>query len=127
MSQVIIRPVVTEKSVQVAEKNNQHTLYVHADATKDDVKTALKKYFGVNAASIKMVKMPQKIRVRSKYGPQVKRKPRKKAIVCLPEGVSLDLLKMTSAPKGAKGKKTTSKKTATKSTSEAKEKTSINA
>lgn len=101
-SHVILGPVITEKAVQIAEKNNQHTLYIHTDATKDDVKNALKKFFGVEADSIKIVKLHHKIRVRSKYGPQVKRKQRKKAIVCLKEGKSFDLLKLAPAPKAPK-------------------------
>lgn len=104
-SHVILGPVVTEKSVQIAEKNNQHTLYIHADATKDDVKNALKKFFDVEVSDVKIVKLHHKIRMRSKHGPQVKRKQRKKAIVCLKEGTSFDLLKLAPAPKAPKAAK----------------------
>jgi len=112
-SHVILGPVVTEKSVRLTEKNNQHVLYIHADASKDDVRRALKKFFGVEPSAIKIVKLHHKIRMRSKYGPQIKRKQRKKAIVCLPEGKSLDLLKMVSAPKAPKKAKKAAVKAAT--------------
>ncbi len=104
LAQVIEGPIVTEKAMRHSE-NNQVVLRVHSDATKSEIKSAVEKYFGVEATGIKIIQTPLKIRVRGRHGPQPKRKPRKKAIVCLKAGQSFDILKMGSAPK----KKTTKK------------------
>ncbi len=104
LSHVILGPVVTEKSMNVVDKTGQHTIYIHADATKDDVKSAVKKFFGAKVSGVQIIKLPIKIRVRGKHGPQIKRKVRKKAVVRLAEGQTLDLLKPASAPKKSKKK-----------------------
>lgn len=110
MSHVILGPAVTEKALHLSEKKNQHVLFVHSDATKLDVSRAIQTFFGVKTKEVRIVKMPKKIRVRGKFGPQVKRKERKKAIVRLAEGESLDLLKLAPEPT-AKKVKTSEKKT----------------
>ncbi len=103
LTQVITGPVVTEKAMRHSE-NNQVVLHIHSDATKTDVKSALKKYFSVEADGVRIVYMPVKIRVRGKHGPQAKRKPKKKAIISLKKGQSFDILKMagTATKKPAK-------------------------
>jgi len=92
LSTVILGPVVTEKAMTLAEKN-QHTLYVTKGATKDEVKSAVKKFFNITALSVNIIKMPEKIRVRGARGATPKRKPRTKAIITLAEGQNFDPLK----------------------------------
>lgn len=103
LSYVIKGPVITEKSMKLSE-HNQYVLRVHDDATKDEIKSAVKKFFGVDASDVKIIHLPKKIRVRSAHGPQTKRKPRKKAIICLPEGTSFDILKFAPVAKAPKKK-----------------------
>jgi large subunit ribosomal protein L23 len=105
-SHVILGPVVTEKSMKLLE-SNQTVILVHPDANKTEVKQAVEKFYGIKPTGVQMIKMPEKYRTRGKFGPQRKRKPRKKAIVSLPKGKNLDLLKLTGAPKV--NKKTTKK------------------
>ncbi len=119
LSYVILGPVVTEKSMHTVDKTGQHTVYIHADATKIDVKSAIKKFFGAGVSSVQIIKLPIKIRVRGKNGPQIKRKVRKKAIIRLNEGHTLDLLKLASEPKEKSTKKVSA--TAEKTDSSAKE------
>jgi len=95
LSQVIIGPVVTEKAMKLASDQNYHTIFVHPQATKLYIKTTLKKYYDVDVAAVKIIKMPSKTRVRGTRGPQIKRKPRVKALVKLKTG-TLDLLKIKS-------------------------------
>ncbi len=92
LTSVILGPVVTEKAMALAEKN-QHVLFITKGATKDDVKSAVKKFFGVSATSVNIIKMPEKIRVRGARGATPKRKPRVKAIITLSVGQSFDPLK----------------------------------
>ena len=109
LSQVISSPVVTEKAMRHSE-NNQVVLTVHPDATKDEIKSALHKFFGVEATSVRVSTLPEKIRMRGRHGPQPKRKPKKKAIISLKKGQSFDILKMAGAPKKKAAAKAPAKK-----------------
>jgi len=57
------------------------------------------KFFGVKVADVKIIPTPTKTRVRGAHGPQLKRKTKKKAILCLAAGETFDILKLASAPK----------------------------
>ncbi|MBA2114457.1 50S ribosomal protein L23 [Bremerella alba] len=51
--QVILRPLVTEKGVQVSEDLNQYTFEIAPVATKLDVRRAIEELFDVKVASVK--------------------------------------------------------------------------
>jgi large subunit ribosomal protein L23 len=59
--QVIIEPIVTEKSTMV-RANSTYVLRVIQGATKSQIKNALKKVFGVDAESINTTKVRGKAR-----------------------------------------------------------------
>lgn len=94
LSQVILGPVVTEKTVKLAE-NDQHAVVVHSDATKTEIKSAIFKFYGLEPQSVNIIKTPEKMRVRGRRGAQVKRKTRKKAILTFTKGTTFDLLKLS--------------------------------
>lgn len=89
----ILGPVVTEKAMMLAE-HGKYVLFIHSDASKEDVKRAVKEFYGAEVTGVQIIKMPSKMRMRGRMGPQIKRKPRKKAIITLKDGASLDLLKV---------------------------------
>ncbi|MBI1248201.1 50S ribosomal protein L23 [bacterium] len=51
--QVILRPLVTEKGVQVSEDLSQYTFEIAPTATKLDVRRAVEELFDVKVASVK--------------------------------------------------------------------------
>ncbi|QQS59335.1 50S ribosomal protein L23 [Candidatus Peregrinibacteria bacterium] len=110
LSHVLLGPVVTEKAIRLSEEKNQHVLSVHSDANKKEIAQAVEIFFGAKVREVKIIKMPKKIRVRGKFGPQVKRKEKKKAVVRLAEGQSLDLLKPAPEPRLKKDVKKLEKK-----------------
>ena len=58
-AQILIRPVVSEKSYnQIAE--NRYTFRVHPDAHKTQVRQAVEELFGVKVVAVNMIKMPSK-------------------------------------------------------------------
>lgn len=80
---VILKPVITEKSMdQMSEK--KYTFYVHTDATKSQIKTAVEKMFdGAKVAKVNTMNLDGKKRRR---GMTVgKTAAKKKAIVQLTE------------------------------------------
>ena len=58
-AQILIRPVVSEKSYnQITE--NRYTFRVHPDAHKTQVRQAVEELFDVKVASVNIVQMPAK-------------------------------------------------------------------
>lgn len=86
--QVIKSPVVTEKSTQGSEQNKV-TLNVTLDATKPEIKQAVEAIFKVQVKAVNTLCVKGKVkRFRGRLG---QRSDRKKAIVTLVEGHSIDL------------------------------------
>lgn len=85
---VILSPVITEKSTMASEFN-QVTFEVPISATKPQIKGAVEDLFDVKVKAVNTVIMRGKIkRFQGMLG---KRKKRKKAIVTLEEGQSIDV------------------------------------
>ncbi len=90
LDSVIIKPRVTEKAVGKSEQN-VYTFMIRRDATKYDVKDAVKAIFGVTPVRVNIVnKSPRQYKSRSK-GRTVTEKGMKKAYVYLKEGDHIDL------------------------------------
>lgn len=85
---VIIAPVVTEKSAGNAEKGI-YTFKVVKTATKTQIKNTIEKAFGVKVEKINTLNTKAKDRRVGRY--TGKTKTYKKAIVTLAEGQSIDL------------------------------------
>ena len=86
---IIIAPVITEKSSKISEKGNKIVLKVKNDANKVQIKQAVEKIFNVKVESVNTVNVkPKKKRV-GRYTGKTNRV--KKAIVKLAEGSSIEL------------------------------------
>ena len=80
---IIIAPVVSEKSYGLMEQN-VYTFLVHTDANKTQIKIAVQEIFGVKVASVNSVNREGKRkRSRTGYG---QRKATKRAYVTLAAG-----------------------------------------
>jgi large subunit ribosomal protein L23 len=85
---VIVRPLINEKSTEQREKQNQYAFEVHAKASKDEVRGAVEKFFNVKVAGVRTLNNHGKLR---RVGQTQGRKANwKKAIVTLKEGSSID-------------------------------------
>lgn len=85
---VILAPVVTEKSTRVSE-HNQVIFKVRKDATKPEIKAAVEGLFGVKVTAVNTLVQKGKMkRFRGRVG---FRSDVKKAIVTLAEGQSIDV------------------------------------
>lgn len=85
---VILSPVITEKSTMASEFN-QVTFEVPISATKPQIKGAVEDLFDVKVKAVNTVIMRGK--TKRFQGMLGKRKKRKKAIVTLEEGQSIDV------------------------------------
>ncbi|MBU0766558.1 50S ribosomal protein L23 [Patescibacteria group bacterium] len=81
LSRVILGSIVTEKSERL-KVNRTYTLKVAPDSTKIDIKAALKRYYDVNADSVRVMRVVAKNRA-IRGGTMQKRHPYKKVMVTL--------------------------------------------
>ena len=88
MYDVILAPVVTEKSTRVSE-HNQIVFKVRMDATKPGIKKAVEGLFGVKVTAVNT--LVQKGKMKRFRGRAGFRSDVKKAIVTLAEGQSIDV------------------------------------
>lgn len=81
---VIVKPLLTEKSVRLA-RQNKYSFRVHPRATKVDIRNAVEKGFGVRVTSVNTMHVHGKKRRLGRFT-QGKTADWKKAIVSLREG-----------------------------------------
>jgi len=87
--QVILAPVISEKSTLVADQQEQVVFKVAADATKPEIKAAVQLLFKVQVESVQVTLVKAK---EKRFGRSVGwRKGWKKAYVCLKPGQEIDL------------------------------------
>lgn len=84
---VLVAPIVTEKSVAV---NGKYAFKVHTEASKADVKAAVKEFYGVDVETVNMIAIKAKTRTVGRGRIMTKRSAGKKAIVTLKSGQTLN-------------------------------------
>jgi large subunit ribosomal protein L23 len=86
---VILAPVVSEKSYDLIEHNNTYTFMVDTRSNKGEIKTAVEQIFGVRVVRVNTMNRKGKLKRQGwKLG---RRKDTKRALVTLAAGNSIDL------------------------------------
>lgn len=93
LTEVLIKPILTEKANAQSEKLNRFAFRVNRKANKLEIKDAIESFYGVSVANVHTIVVPAKNKTRfTKAGYVEGRKPAyKKAYVTLAEGDSIDL------------------------------------
>ena len=93
LSDVLIRPVLSEKVNRQTEKQNRYTFVVDRKANKLEIKKAVEEFYGVNVVDVNTSVLPGKNKTRfTKAGFISGQKPGyKKAFVTVAEGETIDL------------------------------------
>lgn len=90
--EAILKPVITEKSMDLMQRLNQVTLKVKADSNKAEVKAAFERIFQVKVVEVRILNVEAKATTRgSRYKGKIS--GYKKAIVTVAEGEAIDLFK----------------------------------
>ena len=88
LMQVLLAPVVSEKSTYVADKNEQVIFRVAQDATKPEIKAAVELLFKVQVKSVQVANVKGK---EKRFGRFIgRRRHWKKAYVCLKPGQEIN-------------------------------------
>ncbi len=93
LSDVLIRPVLSEKVNRQTEKQNRYTFVVDRKANKLEIKKAVEEFYGVSVINVNTSVVPGKAKSRfTKKGVVNGRKPAyKKAFITVAEGENIDL------------------------------------
>jgi large subunit ribosomal protein L23 len=87
---IILAPVVSEKSYGLLD-NNVYTFVVHRSASKPEIRDAVQQIFDVRVVSVNTLNRQGKRKRNRKTGVYGKRPDRKRAIVTLAEGQTIEL------------------------------------
>ena len=93
LRQVIVRPLVTEKSSAVYQLHKAYTFQVHPEASKPQIRQALETLFDVTVTDVRTMQMRAKARKAGGMGRgrEGRRGQWKKAIVVLKEGDAIPI------------------------------------
>lgn len=89
ISDILIRPIVTEKSTQQLSRENEYAFEVGLGANKIQIKDAVEAYYGVKVDDVRTLIVRGKVK---RHGRQFgKRRNWKKAYVSLASGQNLNI------------------------------------
>ncbi len=93
LSEVLIKPILTEKANAQQEKLRRYAFKVSRKANKLEIKKAIEGFYGVNVIDVNTAVVPGKNKTRfTKAGYIQGQKPAyKKALVTVAEGETIDL------------------------------------
>lgn len=89
ITDVLKKPVLTEKSLTMLSEENKYTFDVELTSSKTEVKNAVEKLFNVKVDKVNIIRVKAKTKRVGKYVGKTNR--RKKAVVKLAEGYKIDL------------------------------------
>lgn len=90
-SYIVKRPVITEKSIEMANTQNVYTFVVARSASKNQVRQAVEELFGVKVIDLNTVSKPRTQKKTGRKRAVVSVPPTKKALVKLKEGQTIAL------------------------------------
>jgi large subunit ribosomal protein L23 len=88
--EIIIRPLMTEKSMRQKEEQNAVTFQVRTDANKVEIRSAVEAVFNVKVADVRTSNFEGKLKRMGRH--QGRRASWKKAIVTLAPGHKIELV-----------------------------------
>ena len=87
--EIILGPVITEKSTRLSQEENKYVFKVDSKATKDQIKEAIETIFKVKVVGISTINAKTKKKRVGRYTGRTNRY--KKAVVKLADGQSIEL------------------------------------
>lgn len=91
---ILIKPVITEKSLKLVDEQNQYTFLVGKHATKTKIRKEVEKKFNVTVLKTRIVNIIGKKVSWGRKRISGRRCDRRKAIVTLKKSDSIDLFKV---------------------------------
>ncbi len=93
LMQVLLAPIVSEKSSALAEAHQQYAFRVHQHATKAEVKAAVELMFKVEVAAVQVLNQVGKAKRHGRF--QGRRRHVRKAYVSLKSGQTINFAELS--------------------------------
>lgn len=90
---IIVAPLVSEKTTNLADENNQVAFRVAIDADKQEIREAVERLFEVNVVGVQVIKVKGKTK-RTMRGKLRQQSNWKKAYVRLAQGQEIDFAEL---------------------------------
>lgn len=93
LTEILIKPILTEKANAQQEKLSRYAFKVNRRANKLEIKTAVEQFYGVNVVDVNTLVVPGKSKTRSTKSGIISgvKSGYKKALVTVAKGESIDL------------------------------------
>jgi len=88
---ILLKPIITEKSLRQIGEENKYIFKVARKATKEQIKKAIEKLYKVKVLTVNVINFPGKSRRSLKNRKEFKSADWKKAIIKLAEGQKIDV------------------------------------
>jgi len=89
-----LKPIITEKSLGAQENSSKYSFWVDTRVNKNQIQAAFFEVFGVKPLSVNTVILKGKLKTNWKSRKPIQKSNKKKAIITLPAGTKLELLKI---------------------------------
>ena len=91
---IVLKPIITEKSLAAQQTQDKYAFWTPVTATKNQIRTSFKTVFGISPLSVKTIILKGKTKTNWKTRHLIKKPNRKKAIIAVPKGTKIELLKL---------------------------------
>jgi large subunit ribosomal protein L23 len=91
LQNVILKPLITEKNSLLTEVNNVYGFKVDLKSNKNQIRSAIEKYFNVKVTEVKTAVMPGRMKKQGKH--TTKTNKWKKAYVSIADGQKIELFR----------------------------------
>ena len=86
---ILQKPIVTEKTANMGLGKPRYAFEVSPDATKIDIKVAIRELYGVEVADVNILNTREKFKYGKKRGMQIRKRTAKKAYITLKDSKSM--------------------------------------
>ena len=93
-STINLKPIITEKSLGAQEVSSKYSFWVDCSVNKNQIRAAFIEVFGIKPISVNTVILKGKLKTNWKSRKPIQKSNKKKAVITLPAGTKLELLKI---------------------------------
>lgn len=91
---IVLKPIITEKSLASQETQDKYGFWVPTSATKNQIRVSFKSVFGIKPLLINTILLKGKTKTNGRTRKLIEKSDRKKAFITVPKGTKIELLKL---------------------------------
>ena len=91
---IILKPIITEKAIAGQQTQDKYSFWVGRSVNKNQIEASFKTVFGIKPLAINTVILKGQLKTDWKTRKTTVKSDRKKAIITVPKGTKIELLKL---------------------------------